>query len=40
MSKLPRNVKFQRLITFLEKLGFKQIGSRGKRRREKISNHP
>lgn len=29
MSKLPRNVKPQRLIKFLEKLGFEQTGSRG-----------
>lgn len=29
MSKLSRNVKPQRLIKFLEKLGFEQNGSRG-----------
>ena len=29
MSKLARNVKSQRLIKFLKKLGFEQTGSRG-----------
>lgn len=29
MSKLPRNVKPQRLIKFLEKLGFVKTASRG-----------
>lgn len=29
MSKLPRNVKPQRLIKFLEKLGFEKDGGRG-----------
>lgn len=29
MSKLPRNVKPQRLIKFLEKLGFTKTGGKG-----------
>lgn len=29
MSKLPRNVKPQRLIKFLQKLGFEKTGARG-----------
>ena len=29
MSKLPRNIKPQKLVNFLKKLGFQEIGGKG-----------
>jgi len=38
MSKLPRNVKPQKLVKFLTKMGFQEVGGRGSHIRLKHSD--